>query len=64
MTWLNPRFRLADAAGSTSESEEPSWICWSVEGVQPGAAHVAGDPVQEAMKVYIFRGRSLGTGVS
>lgn len=34
------RFRPADAAGSTSESEELSRTCWSDDGAQPGAARV------------------------
>jgi hypothetical protein len=51
VTWLNPRFRPADAAVSTSESEESSRTCWSDDGAQPEAARagtrrplVTGDP--------------------
>jgi hypothetical protein len=40
VTWLKLRFRLADTTGSTSESEESSWICQSHDGAQPEAARV------------------------
>lgn len=40
MTWLNPRLRLADAAGSVSESEELSRRYGSDGGAQLAAARV------------------------